>query len=125
MNHVYPHQVIQMNRQEMLHVNAANMHHQDQCLKCEACKTFHKYGFLNCGHVIPHVYVPANVGNIGQDNLIRYPWIINGRETQMIWETGTSLVGVTKELIAESDYTGEYVTCQTFGGTKEITHWLG
>ncbi|BFZ08815.1 hypothetical protein BsWGS_11854 [Bradybaena similaris] len=100
-------------------VNAVEIDRSDQEQGCIECRMFHEYGLLNCGHLFPYVDVPVNAVKVTEGTLKLYPGIVNGARVNLIRDTGSMLVGIHKDLVSEKDYTGEYVSCRTFGGTKE------
>lgn len=97
---------------------AVKVYNIEVCRVCDMCKAFHEYGTLACGHLIPHVDISANMVHSLEGKLLTYCYKWSEKKL-MIRDTGASLAGVSERLVLPENYTGKYVTCPTFGGTKE------
>lgn len=99
--------------------NAVKIYGTEECRGCDTSKACHVFGALSCGHLIPHVDMPVNAVNTLEGRNVTHPCLVKGKRADMIGDTGASWIGVNEHLVSIGEYTGQYVRCRLFCGTKE------
>ncbi|BFZ03151.1 hypothetical protein BsWGS_06190 [Bradybaena similaris] len=91
----------------------------DDIQQCNICKVFHESSKLYCGHVIPMSVADGNALRSMNGKLQIVAGFVNNVKVSVLRDTGSTLIGVQKNLVRPKDFTGEHIICRTFGGEQQ------